>query len=189
MDIENAIYSRRTIRRFKPKSIPIDILKKLVDYARMAPSGMNIQGLEYIIISNSEITEKLFALLRWAAYLPEDKQVPEIGRRPTAFIVVLCNTKIKKNVDIDIGAAIENILLGAMKYGIASCWMGSIDRDKIRDLFTIPNHYIIKYVVSLGYPDEESIVETFNNSFKYWKENNTMHVPKRELNDIIFKIY
>ncbi|MFX0018339.1 MAG: nitroreductase family protein [Promethearchaeota archaeon] len=189
MDIEDLIYRRRTIRRFKQKSIPIDILKRLVDFARMAPSGMNIQGLEYIIISNSEIRDKLFPLLRWAAYLPEDKQVPEIKRRPTAYIVVLGNTKIKRNVDIDVGAAIENILLGAIKYGIASCWMGSIDRDKIRDLFTIPNHYIIKYVISLGFPDEESIVETFNGSFKYWKENNTMHVPKRELTDIIFKIY
>lgn len=189
MDIEDLIYRRRTIRRFKQKSIPIDVLKRLVDFARMAPSGMNIQGLEYIIISNSEIRDKLFPLLRWAAYLPEDKQVPEIKRRPTAYIVVLGNTKIKRNVDIDVGAAIENILLGAIKYGIASCWMGSIDRDKIRDLFTIPNHYIIKYVISLGFPDEESIVETFNGSFKYWKENNIMHVPKRELTDIIFKIY
>lgn len=189
MDIEDAIYNRRTIRRFEQKSIPIEILKKLVDYARMAPSGGNIQGLEYIIIFNSEICEKLFPLLRWAAYLPEEKKVPEIGRRPTAYIVALGNIKIKKNVDIDIGAAIENILLGAMEYGIASCWMGSIDRDKIRELFTIPNHYIIKYVISLGYPDEESIVETFDGNFKYWKENNTMHVPKRDLNDIIFKIY
>ena len=50
MNIEEAIYNRRTIRRFKQEPIQTDILKKLIDYARIAPSGMNIQALEYIII-------------------------------------------------------------------------------------------------------------------------------------------
>ncbi|MFW9952899.1 MAG: nitroreductase family protein [Candidatus Thorarchaeota archaeon] len=188
MDIEKAIYSRRTIRRFKQDSIPIEILKKLIDYARLAPSGMNIQGLEYIIISNQQMRNSLFPLLRWAALLPEGEQTPEIGRQPTAYIIVLGNTQIKRNVDIDVGAAIENILLGALNYGVGSCWMGSIDRDKIRELFKIPEQYLIKYVISLGYPDEESVTEPFNGSFKYWKEENTMHIPKRDLDEIIFKI-
>ena len=96
MNIEEAIYKRRTIRRFKQEQIKIDILKKLIDYARMAPSGMNLQGLEYIIISKPEIRDKIFLLLKWAAALPEKERIPEIGRRPTAYIIVLGNTKIKK---------------------------------------------------------------------------------------------
>jgi len=189
MDIEEAIYSRRTIRRFKQELIPVEILKKLIDYARIAPSGMNVQGLEYIIVSELEMRNRLFPLLRWAALLPEEKQTPEIGRQPTAYIIVLGNKSIKRNVDIDVGAAIENILLGALKHGVASCWMGSIDREKIRELFKIPEQYIIKYVISLGIPDEKSVMEPFEGSFKYWKEENTMHVPKRDLDDVIFKIY
>ncbi|MFX1413841.1 MAG: nitroreductase family protein [Promethearchaeota archaeon] len=189
MEIEKAIYSRRTIRRFKQDPIPIELLKKLIDYARLAPAGMNIQGLEYIIISDTEMRNKLFPLLRWAALLPEDDRTPEVGRRPTAYIIVLGNTKIKRNVDIDVGAAIENILLGALNYGIGSCWMGSIDRDKIRELFNVPDQYLIKYVISLGFSDEESVTEPFTGSFKYWKEQNTMHIPKRDLDKIIFKIF
>ncbi|MFW9772520.1 MAG: nitroreductase family protein, partial [Candidatus Thorarchaeota archaeon] len=85
--------------------------------------------------------------------------------------------------------AIENILLGALNYGIGSCWMGSIDRDKIRELFNVPDQYLIKYVISLGFSDEESVTEPFTGSFKYWKEQNTMHIPKRDLDKIIFKIF
>ncbi|TFF95782.1 MAG: nitroreductase, partial [Promethearchaeota archaeon] len=41
MDIEEAIFKRRTIRRFSQESVPIETLKKLVDFARVAPSGSN----------------------------------------------------------------------------------------------------------------------------------------------------
>ena len=44
MDIEETIFKRRTIRRFTQKPIPSEILKKLIDYARIAPSGSNIQA-------------------------------------------------------------------------------------------------------------------------------------------------
>lgn len=93
-------------------------------------------------------------------------------------------------VDFNIGAAVENILLGAVNLGIGSCWMASINRKKIRELLEIPDYYDIKQVISLGYPDEDSIMEPYKDSFKYWKDDiGRMHVPKRNLDDIIFKIY
>jgi nitroreductase len=190
MDIEEVIYKRRTIRRFKQEPIPIEILKKLIDFARVAPMGSNIQSIEFIIVENVETREKLFPLLKWAAFLPVKERTPEIGKHPTAYIIVLVNTKIRNNADSDVGAAVENILLGAVKFGIGSCWMGSIDKDKIRDLFQIPEYYDIKYVISLGYSDEKSVIESYNNSFKYWKDDEkVMHVPKRALDEIIIKIY
>ncbi len=57
MDLKEAINKRRTIRRFKQDPIPMDILKKLIDYARVAPMARNVQGLEFVIVENSEIRE------------------------------------------------------------------------------------------------------------------------------------
>ena len=192
MDIDEIIYKRRTIRKFKQKSISIEILKKLLDFARVAPMGSNIQSIEFIIVKDPKIREKLFPLVKWAAFLPKKERTPEIGRRPTAYIIVLLNSKIKKTdlAYFDLGAAVENILLGAVNFKIGSCWMGSIERDKIRLLFEIPDYYDIKHVISLGYPDEKSVMESYKGSFKYWKDDdNIMHVPKRNLDDIILKIY
>ncbi len=189
MDIEEAIKNRRTIRRFKQDPIPSEILKKLIDYARIAPAGSNIQCVEYIIVESPAMREKMFPLVRWAASLPEELRTPERGREPTAYITVLVNTKIKQSYyEFDVGAAVENILLGAVSFGIGTCWMGSIKSEKIRALLDIPDFYEIKHVISLGYPDETSVIEPYKNSFKYWKVENEMHVPKRKLDDIILKM-
>ncbi len=191
LELEEIIYKRRTIRRFKKDPISLDLLKKLIDYARIAPMARNIQALEFIIVQNAEIRKKLFPLVRWASSLPEEQRTPEKGREPTSYIIVLINKKIKNTyVYFDVGAAVENILLGATNFGIGCCWMGAIDRDGIRELLKIPKNYEITHVVSLGYPDEESTMESYEDSFNYWKDNKgNMHVPKRDLDDIILKIY
>jgi nitroreductase len=191
MDLEECIKKRRTIRRFKQDPISLEILRKLVDYARVAPVARNIQALEYIIVNDKEMKEKLFPLVRWANSLPEDQRTPEKGREPSAYILVLVNKKIKNAfVDFDVGAAVENILLGAISFGIGSCWMAAIDYKRIRELFEIPEDYDLKQVISLGYSDEESVIEPYKDKYAYWKDSDgKMHVPKRSLDDIIFKTY
>jgi len=191
MNIEEAIFKRRTIRRFKQDPISIEILKKLIDYARVAPMARNVQGLEFVIVKNSEIRGKLFKLIKFAGSLPEDQRTPEPGREPTAYIIVLVNTEIKPSFfDFDVGAAVENILLGAINFGIGSCWMANIKVRKIKSLLEVPDQYQVKHVISLGHPDEESFIEPYEDSYKYWKNpDGTMHVPKRDLDDIIYKIF
>jgi len=189
MDVEDAIKIRRTIRRFKQDPIPLNTLKNLIDLARVAPMAKNVQALEFIIVREKENVKELFKLIKFASSLPIHLRTPEKGREPTAYIIVLVNTKIKASyVDFDVGAAVENMLLGAVKYGIGTCWMGNIKVSKIRSFCQIEDFYEVKHVISLGYPDEESKVERFEGSFKYWKDEKGMHVPKRALQDIILKV-
>jgi nitroreductase len=189
MDFEEVVKKRRTIRRFKPKSVDLEILKRLIDYGRIAPQGSNIQALEYIIITNEEMRSKIFPLVKWAGGLPPEEREPEEGRRPMAYIVVLLNTTIKKQADTDCGIAVENILLGLTNLELGACLQGAIDRPKIHTLLELPKYLEVKYVISLGYPDEESQMETYNGDFKYWKtEDGKMHVPKKSLEDVIHKI-
>ncbi len=192
MDFEELVKKRRTIRRFKPKPVPLDILKKLVDFARIAPQGSNKQALEYVIITNEHMREKMFPLVRWAGALPPEMRNPEPSRQPMAYIVVLLDTTIKKEGNTDCGAAVENILLGITNFGLGACWQGAIDRPAIHSLLGLGSekHLEVKYVVSIGYPDEESQIEDFSGDFKYWKtEDGKMHVPKKSLTDVIRKIY
>lgn len=190
MDLEEVIYKRRTIRRFKQDPVPLETLKKLIDYARIAPAGSNIQAIEYIIVNSEEMAKKMFPLVRFAASLPKE-QKPTIENKPMAYIIILANTNIKKSFyDYDIGAAAENILLGAVTFGLGCCWMASINGRKIRALLEIPDNYEVVHVISMGFPDEESVTEPYSDSFKYWKdESGKMHIPKRALDDIILKIF
>jgi len=187
--VYKAIISRRTIRRFKQKSIPKAVLKRLINAARLAPSAANLQPLQFIIITDPDICAKIFTTLGWAGYIaPLGTPAPD--KRPVAYIVVLLD-KIKAQVKYaayDIGAAVENILLAAWEQGIGSCWMQAINRKRIKGILNISKYFRLDSIIPLGYPDESPIVEEFKGSIKYWKDKQgNLHVPKRSLYQIIHK--
>jgi nitroreductase len=184
--VYDTILRRRTIRKFKQDYIPDDMLQKLVNAARVAPSAANLQPLEYIIVSDKEVVDEVFTTLKWAGYIaPLGNPLP--GERPVAYVVVLINRNIKEHGgNHDSGAAIENMVLTAMEEGIASCWIASIEREKLKKKLNVPDYLEIDSVVALGYPLEESAEEEIVDSIKYWKDNEgKMHVPKRKLTDIL----
>lgn len=186
METMEAILKRRTIRRFLQKPIPFDILKELVDAARMAPSGGNLQPWEFIVVDDQRLLEPVFSMLAWAAYLGPNG-TPKEGERPVAYIIVLHNKKLKSYTpQADFGAAIENMLLAATDKGIGSCWIGSVQREKLAEILNIPQDFSIEYVVAFGYPAETAIAEPETGSLKYWRDSKGIHhVPKRKLEDVL----
>lgn len=188
MELYDAMLKRRTIRKFKQKNISENVLEKLINAARYAPSGANLQPVKYKIVSKSGEVDSVFEQVKWAGYIAPAGD-PKEGERPVAYIAVLFDTEIRKSGgELDIGAAVQNILLAATEEGIGTCWMGSINRDSIRKILNIPERYIINTVIALGYPDEQSIPEEEKGSIKYYKdEKNVLHVPKRKLEDIIIE--
>lgn len=187
MSTFETIMNRRTIRRFQQKLIAPDILKKLIEAARVAPSASNIQPLEYLIIDDPKLLPQVFATTAWAGYITPNGTPPE-GQRPVAYIIVLVNETLKNEqyYKHDVGAAVENILLTALEAGISSCWLGAIKREVLRESLSIPKHFIIDSVIALGYPNEKSVVEEATDSIKYWKdEQGVMHIPKRPLEKIV----
>jgi nitroreductase len=186
MKLYELILSRRSIRQYKPKAISKDILEKLVNAARMAPSAANLQPLEFIIVDEEKLRNKIFGCLKWAAYIAPQGD-PQPNREPMAYIVILANAEIKeRGYEYDAGAAIENMILAAWEQGVGSCWLLSAERGRIQEILKIPLTHRIDSVLALGYPDEEPIVEMMKNSVKYWKDSHgKLHVPKRKLEDII----
>lgn len=186
MSLYELIIARRTIRQFKPESIPREILEKLVNAARLAPSAANLQPLEFIVVDEEELRKQLFPCLRWAAYIAPEGN-PKPGHEPMAYIVTLINTQVKENgFEYDSGAAIENMILTAWELGVGSCWLLSVERDNIQKILEIPTSHKIDSVLALGHPDEEPLVEEMEDSVRYWKDRDgRLHVPKRKLKDII----
>lgn len=186
--VYEAICQRRTIRRFKQDSIPETNLEDLVNAARMAPSGSNIQPCEYIIVNDPNLIDDLFSYLKWAAYIAPAGD-PKVGERPVCYIIVLIDVRKKRHGgEVDAAAGIQNILIAAFDMGIGSCWLGSIHRKKIKTLFRIPHYMIVDSVIALGYPDEKPVIEEGLDTIKYWKdEKDVLHVPKRRLEEICHK--
>jgi len=185
MSVYNTIISRRSIRRFKNKPIKIEILKKLINAARLAPSGANLQVLEYIVVFDKYLCSKIFDTIGWAGYIkPTWKPFEE--ERPTSYIIVLTNDIENKYYLRDVGLATENILLTAESENIGSCILCNINRDEIRKFLDISDSLYIDSVIALGYKGEQPVIENMKDSVEYWRdENKVLHVPKRSLKDII----
>lgn len=188
MDPYEMILSRRTIRRFRPQPIGQEILDRLVDAARLAPSAANRQPCEFIVVDEAGLVEQVFTLVRWAGYIAPAGDPPE-GQRPVAYVLVLINRdKTPDPAPHDAAAAVMNIIYAAQAHGIGSCWMQAIDRRGLRHLLGVPEPCEIDSVVALGYPAESPVVEPMLDSIKYWKdESGVLHVPKRSLADVLHR--
>ena len=71
MQTFEAMALRRSIRKFRPEPVPGDVLTKIVEISRLYPTGGNLQPVRFAIVTKQELTDTLFADLRWAMYLPD----------------------------------------------------------------------------------------------------------------------
>ena len=142
--IRDLIIKNRSYRKFKQEvGIKEETLKELIDLARLSGSGGNVQPLKYIISCKSEENEKIFPHLAWAGYL-KDWPGPQAGQRPSAYIIILGDTNIMNDFSgCDHGIAAQSILLGAAESGLGGCMIGSIQREKLRQVLNIAEQYKI----------------------------------------------
>lgn len=184
--IYELILTRRSIRKFKQRPISVGFLNRLVNAARLAPSGANLQPLEFIVIRDKKMLERVFATLAWAGYIAPCG-TPRQGERPAAYIVTVVNTAIRKeNYQWDAAAAIENMILTSWAAGVGSCWIGSISRLALGRILNIPREFIIDSVLALGFPAERPELERLDAGCKYWKDaKGRLHVPKRDFSRVV----
>ena len=121
----------------------MDVLKKFVNAARVAPSAANFQPLEYYIISEKKLCKKIFETLGWAGYI-KPKWTPDESERPTAYIVILVREDLNKYYKWDVGLSAENLMLVAEEENIGSCILLNIDRKKLRKILDIPDSLHIR---------------------------------------------
>ncbi len=184
MEIFDIIKRRRTIRSFNQTPIEKEKLDMMIEAARLAPSGANLQPLKYIVVNTKEYCDKLFPLTKWAGYTAP-LGVPSKEDAPTAYIIVLIDEEIRKDGNNDASYAGENIVLLAESMGIGSCIIGSVLREEAAKLFEIPENLKIHTVIALGYPNQKSFVFDMEDDIKYFlDENGDFHVPKRKKENI-----
>lgn len=191
MTLRELVLKNRSYRRFQQDhQITMDELRDMVENIRYVPSGANCQPLRFILVADTGTGEKIFPCLKWAAYL-KDWDGPVEGERPSAYIVILGNPKDSPSFPQDAGIAMQTILLGAVEKGYGGCLIGSVDRNKVREILEIPPQLELAVVIALGKPDEEIVIdEVKDGDIKYWRdENQVHHVPKRSLDELIIKKY
>ena len=188
--IKELVTKNRSYRRFyEDVPISLETLRGLVDLARLSASAANIQPLKYVLSCDRKKNALIFEHLAWAGYL-KDWPGPDEGERPSAYIIMLGDTELAKNVACDHGIAAQSILLGAVEKGLGGCMIASIQREKLREALGIPLRYDILLVLALGKPKETVVIEKMGpeGNVKYWRDGEGRHhVPKRSLKEIIIE--
>ncbi len=186
--IEELVKGNRSYRRYyESERVSRETLRCLVNLARLSASAANLQPLKYVLSQEPARNAAIFSTLAWAGYL-KDWPGPVPGERPAAYIVVLGDRSIAQNFGCDHGIAAQSILLGAREQGLGGCMLGSIQRDRLRELLKIQENCEILLVIALGRPKEEVVIDevALGGDIKYWRDDKGVHhVPKRRLADII----
>ena len=191
MDFLSLVKKSRSYRSFDENSpIAPQTLEYLIECARFAPTGVNLQELKFYLSADKKTNAIIQPLTRWAGKLAGKMTLPPEGHMPTAFIVILVDTTIMPDpvkAKTDVGIAAQTILLSASSIGLGGCMIGSFDKS-IRDALELPSHLSPALVVALGKPDEEIILEDKTDSIDYYRNEAGVHVvPKRTKDELIVK--
>ena len=175
---------RRSIRKFRPESVPTACLREIVEVSRLYPSGGNLQPIRFALVTAQELADAIFADLRWAMYLP-DYKITE-NERPTAYIVLLRDDTVRKKCDYDVGAASTMVMLAAVEQGLSTCPIGNFNASKLADLLKLPDNLQPELVIAIGYPAQESNVVPMGDSIRYTQDDaGNFLVPKWNTEDIL----
>lgn len=186
MNVYDAVKSRRTIRKFKQKPLKHEDLIQIIDCARLAPFGANLQPLKFSVVTDEDTRKKLFPHIKYAGYIPEWN--PSFEETAPAFIAILNDTSIKptEKSECDSGAAIMSMCLAAKELGIDSCWLGAIDRNEIKKILNLADNLDVTYLLALGYGSQNGDTFKINDSVKYYfDENGNVFVPKRTIEEVL----
>lgn len=176
MDVIEAITTRRSIRKYLPGRVPENVINEILDAGRLAPSGHNSQPTRYVLIESDEMKYKLRAekvfcqdfvydaplILvmcgrpsdydNWegARYQQEEGSLPE----DLAEAMEMCRGRGEEGVLKNIGISSAFAVLRAMELGLGSCYVGLLNREKLKKILGIAEKYIVPFAITFGYPAE-----------------------------------
>ena len=147
MSFIDIVLSRRSIRRYEKQDIPKDVLDKILEAGRQAPSAGNKQPWRFIVLTDYDIKEKL-SHGRWNTFVKD-----------STFTVVGCgyigDEYGRKWSTVDTSIALQNMVIAAWGLGIGSCWIGDFQEAEVKRLLNIPEDRKVIALVTFGYPAEK----------------------------------
>ncbi|SHI20287.1 nitroreductase family protein [Desulfosporosinus lacus] len=184
MELLDAMKARRSIRKFKSDPIPESLITQLIESARLAPSGSNIQPTRFVVIKSDEARRQLGQ----ATPLPFVSQAPVViaccvstesfgglGTRmrelmeagaftDTPLEKMDTESYAKRNpmdqataeayLRLNAAIAIDHITLRAIDLGLGTCWVMMFDQEKVKQILGLGENYNVVALLPVGYPDQ-----------------------------------
>ncbi len=152
MKVFDTIMNRKSIRRYRGDPIPEEVLTRILEAARWAPSGKNLQPWKFIVVRDKHLRQELAVASARQSFMAE-----------APITIVACGFpeesyahmgRYMKSWSVDVAIAVEHLMLQAQEEGLGTCWIGSFEEEEVKAILRIPEKVRVLALTPLGYPDE-----------------------------------
>ncbi len=170
MDVWTSIITQRAVRTFSGRPIADDVLERILDAGRRAPSSKNTQPWDFVVVTERERLSELSRTGRYAGHLA--------GATVAVFFVTEdpANPEALAKVLYDVGHATQSMMLVALELGLGTVHAAIYDRTMAADLLRLPEGRRCDFALSLGYPAKDGLLERPRRK-----------VPRRTLEEIVHR--
>ena len=151
MTVFEVIKKRYSCRTYQDKPIEQDKLDQIFEAARQAPSAKNLQDWRFVVVTDKKIKQQVTGCTNHQDAFGQAGAI--IAACSVCGETMKCGQRI---APIDVSIALEHIALMATELGLATCWIGSFDAEKVRHVLEIPKDVAIIELMALGYPADGS---------------------------------
>ena len=150
MELKESIEKRNSIRAYEDTPVPEEELLKVLEAARLAPSGRNSQAWKFIVVRDDEQRQ---ALGRATGGQPHVHMAPVIiaAVATAPEFIMACGIHA---YPVDLAIAIDHMTLAAVDLGLGTCWIGAFSQDEVKSILKVPEKYKVVSLLTLGYPSE-----------------------------------
>jgi nitroreductase len=150
MELKEVIKNRKSIREYEDTPIEEDKLLRVLEAARLAPSGGNSQEWKFVIVRNLKRRQKLAQAAEGQTFVAQAPVIiAAIATMPDP--IMICGVPAYA---VDLAIAVDHITLAAVDEGLGTCWIGAFSQDASRKILNIPVKYKIVALMPLGFPKE-----------------------------------
>jgi len=185
MDFRDVILSRKSIRSFKEKPVPEEILHEMLTAARLAPSFQNRQCWRYIVVKDVEKRKELALKSGFVG------KVNFFIKDAPVIIAACADTSKSGSMNgqdyylVDVAISFQQMMLTAWNHGIGSCWLAAFNEKSVKKILEIPDKIRVVALSPFGYPKEKDSVyakalKTFAGSKKRIELNKMIYHEKWE---------
>ena len=151
MEFYKVVRKRRSYRAYNPDVPEEEKVNRILEAARLAPTWANMQGVHYIVVQDQENIKAIWKAL--------EQKPPEKFQSAPMFIVGIISergsgvnlTNSEKYYGVDFGICFEHLILAATAEGLATCWIGYFNEEKVKNILEIPKKYRVMGLTPLGY--------------------------------------
>ena len=162
MDVLEAISTRRSVREYSSRPIPADVMERMCQALRYAPSACNFQPWRFILVTDAELRRQVAQAANgqmWMADAPVT--IVGCGLPEQAYKHMGGHGN---SAEIDVSIALDHLTLAAVAEGLGTCWIGAFDEKQVKRLLEIPRQVKPVAMTPLGYPASANLNSPINDN-------------------------